>query len=225
MTLEQLLTPELYAQVQTAITEANAKETDKSKHIRFVDLGEGGYVARGKHDDKVSSLTAQVTELQSQIAQRDADMADLQTKLTAAQTDTGKLTEAQTALTALQEKYNSDKAEWESKSAAQAYEFMLREKSSGLKFSSPAAKRDFLRQAKEKNFKIEGDTMYGYDEYVSQYDTENPGAFIKDDPAAGAENGDENSPKIVLPQGQQQKAVDKNAFSFHFSGVRPEPKE
>ena len=225
MTLDKLLTPELYAQVQQAIDTANAQVTDKTKQIRFVDLSEGGYVAKGKHDDKVNALSAQVTDLQSQIEQRNTDMADLQTKLTAAAADTGKLTEAQKALTDLQAKYDSDKAEWEKRTAEQTYDFMLREKSNGLKFSSPAAKRDFLAQAKGKNFKIEGENMYGYDEFLSQYDTDNPGAFIKDDPAPAADDSGEKPPQIVLPQGTQNPAADKNAFNFHFNGVRPMPEE
>lgn len=228
MTLEQVLAPELYAQVQAAIDEANAKVTDKAKQIRFVDLSEGGYVAKGKHDDKVNALSTQVGDLQSQIEQRNKDMADLQAKLTAAQTDTGKLTEAQSALAALQAKYDGDKAEWEKKTAEQAYDFMLREKSGALKFSSPAAKRDFLAQAKSKNFKIDGEQMYGYDEFLTQYDTDNPGAFVKEEPKTPEDEntaGGDKAPQIVLPQGTQGNTPDKNAFNFHFNGVRPTPQE
>lgn len=50
MNLKDLLGDELYAQVQQKIDDANANEEDKSKHIRYADLSEGGYVARAKYD-------------------------------------------------------------------------------------------------------------------------------------------------------------------------------
>ncbi len=45
MTLKDLLSPELYAQVQAEIDKRNAGQEDKTKHVRFADLSEGGYVS------------------------------------------------------------------------------------------------------------------------------------------------------------------------------------
>ena len=43
MKLEELLTPEVYEQVRAAIDKANEGQTDKTKHVRFADLSEGGF--------------------------------------------------------------------------------------------------------------------------------------------------------------------------------------
>ena len=128
MTLKEVLGEELYTQVDAKINEVNAAQPDKTKHVRFVDLGEGGYVSRVKYDDKINGLTQQVTDLQGQITQRDTDLAGLNEQLTAAQADAGQLAEAQKQLSALQSKYDKDSKAWEAKNAAQAYEYAIRNK-------------------------------------------------------------------------------------------------
>ena len=45
MKLNELRSPELYAQVQAEIDKVNAGQPDKTKHVRFADLSEGGYVS------------------------------------------------------------------------------------------------------------------------------------------------------------------------------------
>lgn len=191
MKLEEVLSSELYAQVKAAIDKHNEAETDKTKHVRFVDLSEGGYVSAEKYNAKITALSELNEDLKGQITKRDADMNDLNAKLTAAQTDAGKLTEAQTALSDLQTRYETERGEWESKAQKQAYEFKVREKANALKFTSPAVKRDFISQAMAKEFASEGDNLVGYDDFVKQYTTDNPGAFTPDAPA----------PQIVAPNG------------------------
>lgn len=227
MNLKELLAPELFEQVQAAIDAKNAGEPDKTKHIRFADLSEGGYVAVDKYNNKVNTLQQQVNGLQDQITQRDKDMVDLNGKLAAAQADAGKLGEAQTALTTLQQKYDTDRQTWESKNKQQQYEFMVREKASGLQFSSPAAKRDFIREANGKDFKVDGETLLGYEDFVTKYKAENPGALVEPKPDDGSGEGGEATPKqptIVLPKNPQPTG-DKAVFGFKFNGVRPKPSD
>lgn len=204
----------------------------KEAKLNVVNIADGSYVSKAKFDDKVGTLQQQVTDLQGQITQRDTDITDLQTKLTAAQTDAGKLSDAQQQLVNMQTKYNTDKADWEKKAAKQAYEFMVREKANGMKFTSPAAKRDFVRQANGKDFKIDGDTLLGYDDFVTKYKAENPGAIAEDttdggnpNPDAGGNPDNKPNPAIVLPSGGAKGAPDQSAFGFHFQGVRPKPTE
>ena len=89
MKLNELLSPELYAQVQARIDEVNKDQPDKTKHVRFADLSEGGYVSAEKFTAQVEARDKQIGTLQEQIKQRDTDIADLNTKLTAAQGDAG----------------------------------------------------------------------------------------------------------------------------------------
>ena len=146
MTLQEALGEELYAQVEAKLSAINAGQADKTKHVRFADLSEGGYVSRSKYDDKVAGLTQQLTDMQAQITQRDTDLAGLNEQLMAAQADAGQLAEAQKQLSKLQSKYDSDSKAWAAKNAQQAYEYAVKGKASELKFSSEAAKKEFIRE-------------------------------------------------------------------------------
>lgn len=198
MTLREVLGDELFAQVDAKINEINANQPDKTKHVRFADLSEGGYVSRSKYDDKVNNLTQQVTDLQGQISQRDTDLAGLNEQLTAAQADAGQLADAQSKLSALQSKYDKDSKAWEAKNKQQAYEYAIRSKANELKFTSAAAKKDFIREAIEAQFKLDGDTIMGYSDFVAKYQENDPGAFVVETPPADPKPEDP-APKIVLP--------------------------
>ena len=197
MTLREVLGEELFAQVDAKINEINANQPDKTKHVRFADLSEGGYVSRSKYDDKVNGLTQQVTDLQGQITQRDADLAGLNEQLTAAQADAGQLAEAQKQLSTLQSKYDKDSKAWEAKNAQQAYEYAIRSKANELKFTSAAAKKDFVREAIAAQFKQDGEVLLGYTDFVAKYRESDPGAFVSDAPAEPTPT--EPTPTIVLP--------------------------
>lgn len=173
-----------YDQLLAAVNEAK---------LNVVNIADGSYIAKTKFDDKVAALNQQVKDLQGQVSQRDADLSDLSEKLTAAQADAGKLSEVQSSLTGLQSKYEADKQEWEHKNAQQAYEFMVRERANGLKFTSAAAKRDFIREANGKEFKVDGESLLGYDEFVTKYKADNPGAMVEEKPEAPTQ------PTIVVP--------------------------
>lgn len=176
---------------------------------------------KGKFDAERTTLQGQISDLQGQVSQRDTDLADLNTKLTAAQADASKLPEAQNALTGLQTKYDTEKQEWEKKSAQQAYEFAVKTEAGKLKFSSTAAQRDFVRGAIEKGMKLEGEKILGFTDYVEAYKKDDPGAFAEEKP----ETPPEGKPNIVLPPTGKPPAPDGKGFNFHFTGVRPLPPE
>lgn len=201
MTLQEVLGADLFAQVEAKINEVNANQADKTKHVRFADLSEGNYVSRNKFDDTVNGLKAQVTDLQGQITQRDTDLAGLNERLTAAQADAGQLAEAQKQLSVLQSKYDTDSKEWAAKNAKQAYEYEIRNRANELKFTSTAAKREFIREAIEQQFKQDGETLMGYTDFVSKYQAADPGAFVQETPAPTPDPAPTPAPtpQIVLP--------------------------
>lgn len=166
--------------------------------LNVVNIADGSYVSRNKFDDTVNGLKSQVTDLQGQIAQRDTDLAGLNEQLTASQADAGQLAEAQKQLSALQSKYDKDSKAWEAKNAQQAYEYAVRSKAGELKFTSAAAKKDFIREAIAQGFKMDGDTLMGYTDFVAKYQKNDPGAFVKETPAADPKPADP-TPTIVLP--------------------------
>ena len=183
--------------------------------------------ARKTESDKFATerttLTGKADDLQKQLDQRDADLKEVQGKLTAAQADAGKLKEATDQLTSLQTKYDTERQEWAQKQQQQAYEFAVKTAAGALKFTSAAAKRDFERGAIEKALKMEGDKILGFDDYVKAYQDADPGAFA---PAEDPKPTDpqDPTPAIVLPKGNPGGS-EKSAFGFNFHGVRPVPKE
>ena len=179
---------------------------------------------KGKFDTERTTLQGQINDLQGQVTQRDTDLADLQSKLTAAQADAGKLTEAQQALTGLQSKYDTERQEWANRNAQQAYEFAVKTAAGDLKFTSAAAKRDFVRSAIEKKMTMEGDKILGFSDYVTAYKTADPGAFVVETPPADSTPAPPK-PDIVLPPSGSPPAPDGKGFNFHFNGVRPKPQE
>ena len=199
MKLSEILSPELYAQVQAEIDKVNAGQADKTKHVRFADLSEGGYVSVDKFNAQVNGLNQQVKDLQGQLASRDTDITGLQEKLTAATADASKLVEVQQQLTGLQAKYTKDQKDWETKTTKQRKEFMVRERANGLKFTSEAAKRDFLGQANVKDFQLAAETLLGYNEFLAKYKAENPTAFVEEKPADPPADPPAPKPNIVLP--------------------------
>lgn len=101
MKLDELLGTELYKQVQDIIDAANAKETDKLKHIRYADLSEGEYVSKEKYAsletdkgsvaeqlktaqgliDDLKKGTGNNEDLQGKIKTYETTVSDLQTQL------------------------------------------------------------------------------------------------------------------------------------------------
>ena len=120
----------------------------------------------------------------------------LNDQLTSAQADAGPLAEAQKQLSALQTKYDKDSKAWAAKSAAQAYEYAVRSKANELRFSSTAAKKEFIREAIAAQFKQDGDVLMGYSDFVTQYQAADPGAFVTDTPDPVPP---EPTPTLVLP--------------------------
>lgn len=172
---------------------AKAKEAG----LNVQNIADGAYVSRSKFDDKVNGLKAQVADLQGQITQRDADLQGLNDKLTTAQADAGHLAEAQNALTALQSRYDEDSKAWAGKIARQAYEYAVKTAAGKEKFSSASAQKQFIAEAIAQDFKLDGDTLMGYSDFLSKYKAEDPGAFMAEKPAEPAPA--EPAPQIVLP--------------------------
>ena len=118
------------------------------------------------------------TKYDEDIKQRDADIKDLQKKLKDAGTDTEKLAKLETELDTLQGTYKTAKADYEKKLADQAYDFAIKEKVAGLKFTSNSAKKAFLADITADRLKMKDGDLIGFDDYVSKYKEQDAGAFV-----------------------------------------------
>lgn len=117
------------------------------------------------------------------IAQRDTDLATLQEKLKNAGADANKLSNLQTDFDTLQQTYNTAKADYEKQLAEQAYDFAIKENSAKLKFSSNSAKKAFMSDLKAKNLSMENGKILGFDDFVNAYKEQDAGAFITENPS------------------------------------------
>lgn len=180
-----------FEQFETLAKEGNAK---------FADLSEGKYVSKSKYDDDLNAKEGSIKQLNDTIAQRDTDLADLQTKLKDAGTDTTKLAELQTSFDTLQNKYTEDMKAYQTQLAEQKYEFAVREFANGLEFTSHAAKRDFVREMIGESLKMKEDTIIGADDFKKAYEEKNVDAFVsKQEPQtpAPATNNDAGKPQFI----------------------------
>lgn len=197
-----------YEQFKTAMETAKAN---------FVDVTEGGYVSKHKYDDDIKARDTQISTLNETITKRDSDLNDLKGKLKEAGTDATKLAELSTNFDSLQTKYDTDIKEYQTRLAKQAYEFAVKEYAGTKKFTSNAAKRDFVQAMIAKDLKLENDTIIGADDFVKIYSNDNADAFVVDNPTP------DNKPKFTNPTPGAGEIPPENGFikAFNFTGVRP----
>ena len=167
-------------------------------NYKFADLSTGDYVSRKKYDDDIST--------------REKDLQTARDQLTAANGDSEKLKKATEDIAALQEKYNK-----------QAYEYSVRDFANTLKFTSNAAKRDFVNSLTAKNLEIKDGKIMGATDFVENYKKDNSDAFMveKKEPqqAVKPQPSFVGSTPGVAPESQSK------GFDFNFIGVRPRDKK
>ena len=137
---------------------------------------------RGKLENAESERDTYKNKYDEDIKKRDADLEDLQKKLKNAGVDAEKLKTLETDLATLKTTYEESKGEYEKKLADQAYEFALKQKVDGLKFSSNSAKKAFIAEAMKEEMKIKDGELQGFDSFVKSYKENDAGAFISEEP-------------------------------------------
>lgn len=168
--------------------------------------------------NKLTSTESNYNSLKNDLVKRDTDLAELQAKLKTVGEDATKLKDVQAQLDSLTTTYANAKKDWEKQLDSQRHEFLAREKTNSLKFTSNSAKKAFLADLLIKNLPIENDNLLGFDDYVKAYKENDSGAFVseestKDTPPifSTPANGGSNIP----PAG--------SSFGFNFIGVREKP--
>lgn len=198
----------------------------KESGANFTDLGEGKYVSKNKYEDDIKAKDSTIETLNGTITTRDKDLADLKGKLEAAGTDADKLASLTGEFNSLQTKYDNDIKSYQDRLSKQAYEFAVKDFASSKKFTSNAAKRDFINSMIAKELKMDNGKILGADDFVTSYSVDNADAFIVEK----AEPAPETTPKpsFVSPTPGANPPADNTggfANAFHFTGVRPTPKK
>lgn len=196
----------------------------KTANAKFTDLNEGNYVSKRKYEDDIASRDTQISTLNDTVSNRDKDLANVKKQLEEAGTDAEKLTTLTNDLEGMKTKYANDTKLYKEQLKKQAYEFAVKDFANSKKFTSNAAKRDFIQSMIAKDLKLENDKIIGADDFVEMYSTENEDAFAKEVTPTPAEP----KPTFVNhTQGGGTEPNNQNPFmsAFHFTGVRSQPNQ
>lgn len=133
---------------------------------------------KGKLENAEQERDTIQTKYNTDIAQRDADLNELQTKLENAGANAEDLEKVQGELATLKTTYATAKEDYEKQLKQQAYDFAIKENSASLKFSSNSAKKAFMADLKAKNLSMDNGKILGFDDFVNAYKEQDAGAFI-----------------------------------------------
>ena len=202
-----------------SLTLAEFESILDEKGIKLADLSEGGYVSKSKYDDAIEAKDKQIEALNGTISTRDTDLEALKKQLEEAGADSSKLAELTNNFTALQDKYDNDTKSYKEQLSKQKYEFAVKEFANSKKFSSAAAKRDFVSTMISKELKLDGDTILGADDFVKAYTADNSDAFVAESNSTPEAS---KKPEFVgsTTNNTTQTPTNENPFGFNFIGVR-----
>lgn len=175
-----------------AILEKFGLKIPDDKKKEFEKLVEENYrtvseleVVRNNLDNMTQERDALKTKYDTDIQQRDKDLADLQEKLKKAGTDSDKLQTTLDELEELKTTYANEKKQYQEQLDKQKYEFAVKEKVSTLKFTSNAAKKAFIQDVIAEGLKMKDDDLLGFDDFVTKYKAEDAGVFVEDNDDGG----------------------------------------
>ena len=169
----------------------------KAGDAKFVDLSEGAYVSKRKYDDDISAKAKEVESLNSTVSARDTDLETLKNQLKEAGADTEKLNALTSQFTDLQSKYEAEAKAHKAELAKQAYEFAVREYAGKQKFTSEAARRDFIRQLNDAGLKMDKNGIMGADDFRKTYEEQNTDAFVVEAPQQPTPAPQKPTPQFV----------------------------
>ena len=182
--LKEILGEELYSQVSEKVNSYNSDEKNKDNQVKIGNLGSGNYVGKEKFDAKeteISGLKEQLKNANNEIqSYKDMDVDSIKQSVSDWET-----------------KYNKDTKELQDKLIKKDYEYKVKEKVSGLKFTSESAKKSFMADLMAKDLKLENDTILGFDDFVKNYKETDPNAFESEQKQPQFSNGN-NSGKVDL---------------------------
>lgn len=135
------------------------------------------------------------TKYDDDIKKRDEDLATLKKQLEDAGADKTTIETLTKNLSDLQNTYDNDKTNWQKQLDDTRYEYAVKEKVEGLKFSSNSAKKAFMSELKEKPLQMRDGVLTGFDDFVNAYRESDADAFVKEDNNVSGNEGAGNKPK------------------------------
>lgn len=192
--LKEILGDDLYSQVSDKINTYNSDEKNKDNQIKIGNLGSGNYIGKEKFDAKeteIVGLKEQLTKANTEIqSYKDMDIESIKQSVTDWET-----------------KYNTDTQALQDKLAKKDYEYKVKDKVSGLKFTSESAKKSFMADLIAKDLKLENDTILGFDDFVKSYKETDPNAFENEQKPPQFSNGNNQPTSNIGGDADIRKAM------------------
>lgn len=203
----------------TTILNENGKDLTESKN------------ALSAKEQELNSVKTERDGLNDQIASRDKDIKELQSKVKGNET-------LEQQIKDLQDKYDKDTADLKNTLSKQAIDHATEKFFDGVEFSSSLAKNAAISQFKEQGFKLDEKTgtFVGGNDWLENLKKTEPTAFKTEDGNNdnGANNGNGGAggynPYFTNPNGSQNAPGanggngGNNPFNFQFTGVRSKEK-
>lgn len=201
---------ELFGDGALTFEQLSAKVTEKG--FKIADLSTGNYVAKKKYEDEVNAKDGSIADLQEQLKARDKDLKSLQSQLSDGSKDSEtKISELTEQVSKLQNDYKTVTEEYKQKLSSQAYNFAVREYAGSKKFTSEAAKRDFISEMISANLTMKDNTIVGATDFETAYRANNSDAFVVEEQPKAPE--DDKKPIFVQPSTPAQSTdADANPF-------------
>ena len=131
------------------------------------------------------------------LSQRDTDLAALKEQLKDAGQSKDKLAELQSKFDTLSANYTSAKEEYQSNLAKEHKNNIIKGLVDKINFTSIGAKNAFLNDVIEKDLQLDGDNLLGFDDYKEAYKEKDPGAFSTEGADKGVPNFSSKSKKGI----------------------------
>lgn len=193
------------------------------KGYKLADLATGKYVDKRKYEDEISSKDSAIEDLKGQIKTRNDDIKDLKEKLAGEGDTANKLADMTAQLEKLQGDYDTAKKDYEARIGKQSYEFAVKEFANEQKFTSSAAKKQFINEMVSENLKMKNGTIIGADDFMKVYREANEDSFIAEPEGNPESQPEPDKPTFIQPTPPQPSAGGDNPFegAFNFAGIRP----
>lgn len=177
-----------YEEFEKIAKEANAK---------MVDLNEGNYISKAKHEAEIEAKSKEIETLNGTISTRDTDLTKLKEQLAEVGEDASKLSELTSKFEELQTKYDEDAKSYKKQLQQQSYEFAVKEHANQLKFTSQAAKRDYTQAMIAASLKMDKGSILGAEDFRKNYEADNSDAFVPQEAPKTEVPATESKPQFV----------------------------
>lgn len=127
---------------------------------------------------EVDGLRVQINELKSQNTKYSDDLKTLQEKIDIDNVDGLKAT-----ISELQANYDKAQKDYAEKLKKQEYQALIKEKTSGIKFTSNSAKKAFENDLLNNPLSVKDGMITGFDDFLNSYREADSGAFVTEEKA------------------------------------------